>query len=119
MLVVSPITNADIVMFTRYDATRHIKRQYKGVFTPVDRSLCSETGIQIITMPLFICGAVHFHMAKSIVSKLSSYWSKFHGDGITINDSFGKRSKHTLSFTHTHTNTHQDGTTTALRAACC
>ncbi len=32
--------------------------------TPVDRLLCSETGIQIITMLLFILGAVHFHTAK-------------------------------------------------------
>ncbi len=34
---------------------------YKGVFTPVDRLLCSETGIKIITMLLFILGVVRFH----------------------------------------------------------
>ncbi len=37
---------------------------YKGVFTPVDRLLCSETGIKIITMLLFILGVVRFHTAK-------------------------------------------------------
>ncbi len=36
----------------------------KGDFTPVDRLLCSETGIKIITMLLFIVGAVRFHTAK-------------------------------------------------------
>ncbi len=84
----------------------------KGVFTPVDRLLYSETGIQIITMLLFILGAVCFHTAKflngpklSRASKLSSHWSKFHGAGMTINDSFGKRGKQTLSHTHTHTHT--------------
>ncbi len=61
-------------------------------------------------MLLFILGAVCFHMAKflngpklSRASKLSSHWSKFHGAGMTINDSFGKRGKQTLSHTHTHT----------------
>ncbi len=33
----------------------------KGVFTPADRLLCSETGIKIVTMLLFILGAVRFH----------------------------------------------------------
>ncbi len=63
------------------------------VFTPVDRLLYSETGIKIITMLLFILGAVCFHTAKflngpklSCASKLSSHWSKFHGAGMTIND---------------------------------
>ncbi len=36
----------------------------KGAFTPVDRLLCSETGIKIITMLLFILGVVRFHTAK-------------------------------------------------------
>ncbi len=65
----------------------------KGVFTPVDRLLYSETGITIITMLLVILGAVCFHTAKflngpklSRASKLSSHWSKFHGAGMTIND---------------------------------
>ncbi len=64
----------------------------------------------MITMLLFILGAVCFHTAKflngpklSRASKLSSHWSKFHGAGMTINDSFGKRGKQTLSLTHTHT----------------
>ncbi len=30
VLVVSPITNADMVMFTRRDATQRVKRQYKS-----------------------------------------------------------------------------------------
>ncbi len=33
-------------------------------FTPVDRLLCSETGIQMITILLFFLGAVRFHLAK-------------------------------------------------------
>ncbi len=33
-------------------------------FTPVDRLLCSETGITIITILLFFLGAVRFYLAK-------------------------------------------------------
>ncbi len=40
------------------------QRRTKGVFTPVDRLLCSETGIKIITILLFILGAVRFYTAK-------------------------------------------------------
>ncbi len=36
----------------------------KGVFTPVDRLLCSETGIKTNTMLPFILGAVRFYTAK-------------------------------------------------------
>ncbi len=97
--------------------------EIKGVFTPVDRLLYSETGIKIITMLLFILGAVCFHTAKflngpklSRASKLSSHWSKFHGAGMTINDSFGKRCKQTLSHTHTHASGWNNN---SLRAACC
>ncbi len=84
--------------------SKHPCHVTKGVFTPVDRLLYSETGIKIITLLLFILGAVCFHTAKflngpklSRASKLSSHWSKFHGAGMTINDSFGKRGKQTLS----------------------
>ncbi len=54
-------------------------------FTPVDRLLCSKTGIKRITILLFILGAVRFHMAKFLngptflIQITCSHWSKFHG----------------------------------------
>ncbi len=45
-----------------------------GVFTPVDRLLYSETGIQIITMLLFILGAVCFHTAKFLNGPKDALW---------------------------------------------
>ncbi len=81
-----------------YMSSRISSKISQGVFTHVDRLLYSETGIKIITMLLFILGAVCFQTAKflngpklSRASKLSSHWSKFHGARMTINDSFGKR----------------------------
>ncbi len=40
----------------------------EGVFTPVDRLICSEIGIKIITMLLFIVGAVRIQIKSSQVT---------------------------------------------------
>ncbi len=45
MFVVSPITNADMVMFMRLDVTRHVKRPFKSlsvIMSPLDATNASS-----------------------------------------------------------------------------
>ncbi len=54
----------EVPNLTSFCSSAYMFAVSKGVFTLVDRLLCSESGIKIIKMLLFILGVVRFHTAK-------------------------------------------------------
>ncbi len=83
----------------------------KGAFTPVDRLLCSETGIKIITMLLFILGCGSLSHGK--VFKRTKCVNTSHA---RVNRSLIGQSS-TVSVPGLRSG--QDGTTTASTVCCC